>query len=429
VVPARKRTVGKQKAKRRLSKKGRTVAMVAGALAAVSAALSADVAVYLGTQNHPLANGHSTPFNRYYDYPMAITELGATGLLPHDSVLSPEVMHDASDPAALTAQIGPVANLPLGPLGLPAVVLDAYQKAQTLLAAQQPNCHLPWWLLAGIGKIESGQAENGMVDLQGNTLRPILGPELDGTSGFAAIRSSDGGKWTGDSVWERAVGPMQFLPSTWREYGANGNPNNVYDAAAAAGRYLCAGGRDLSDPALQAAAVFSYNHSDRYVQIVLIWAHAYAAGVTPLPETPVPAGPSPVAIDAILAGGLPGVFGSLPPAAIAGATSGVLFPGDPGSSVAGLGGTTSSSATTTPSPTQSDTSTPTQSSSPTSAPSTTPTDPLTPPPSPTCTTPPTPTSTPTDTLTPTPDPGCPSPSSSAASTNPPTTPPSVTPTP
>jgi hypothetical protein len=214
------------------------------------------------------------------------SSLGATGANPHDAKLSPGVLDNAGNPAALASE-GPLANLPSGPLGIPGIVLQAYLKAQQELAVSDPSCQLPWWLLAGIGKVESGQAENGEVDTNGNTLRPILGPVLDGSGGFAAIPDTDHGVWDGNTTWDRAVGPMQFLPSTWRHY-SNGNPNNVFDAALAAGKYLCAGGGNLSDPAQQAVAVFSYNHSDSYVRLVLIWADAYRNGVTPLPETTVP---------------------------------------------------------------------------------------------------------------------------------------------
>lgn len=214
--------------------------------------------------------------------------LGATGASPHDSSLSPQLLHNAGNQAALLTSVGPLANVPSGPLGIPGIVLQAYLRAQQTLAVTDPSCHLPWWLLAGIGKIESGQAENGEVDAAGNTLRPILGPVLNGTNGSAAIPATPNSyQWTGDPTWERAVGPMQFLPSTWQEYGAGGNPNNVFDAALAAGRYLCNGGRDLADPAQQAIAVFSYNHSNSYVAEVLLWANAYAKGVTPLAETVV----------------------------------------------------------------------------------------------------------------------------------------------
>lgn len=217
-------------------------------------------------------------------------DLGVTGTLPQDSRISTELLR--GEPADPT--VGTGAGLAEGRLGIPGVVLQAYLRAQEVLASEQPGCHLPWWLLAGIGKVESGHAWNGLVDADGNTLRPILGPVLNGAGGFAAIPDTDGGRWDGDPVWDRAVGPMQFIPSTWSSWG-RGNPNNVYDAAQAAGRYLCAGGRDLSDSAQLAAAVFSYNHSNSYVQKVLSWARAYASGgVVPVPgTTTLPAGGAP----------------------------------------------------------------------------------------------------------------------------------------
>jgi hypothetical protein len=274
------------------------VAILASALVTLPAAFSAAAATNLvnTADRGPLGTHRSGSDTAPYATP---ADLGATGSTPHDTELSQQLLHDAGDPAALAAGVGTGtgssgsrADVPNGPLGIPGVVLDAYEHAQAVLGADQPGCKLPWWLLAGIGKIESSQAENGEVDANGTTLRPILGPELNGSHGFAALPAILGGEWTGDAVWQRAVGPMQFLPSTWLEWGNGGNPNNVYDAAIAAGRYLCDGGRDLSVPAQQAAAVFSYNHSDSYVQIVLLWANAYRNGVTPLPETVVtPEGP------------------------------------------------------------------------------------------------------------------------------------------
>lgn len=181
-------------------------------------------------------------------------------------------------------------NLPDGPLGIPGVMLNAYQRAARTLAASQPGCHLSWSVLAGIGKIESGHASGGRVDAAGNTLGPILGPRLDGSLGMAAIPDTDHGVLDGDPVWDRAVGPMQFIPSSWRSWGV-GSPNNIYDSTLAAGRYLCAGGADLSDPAQLQAAVFRYNHSAAYVEIVLRWAAAYLTGVVPTPSAPGPVPP------------------------------------------------------------------------------------------------------------------------------------------
>jgi hypothetical protein len=365
------------------------MAIVASALVTLPAAFSTAAASNLvnTADNGPL---DTPPAGAY---PQVPPDLGATGSTPHDTTLSPQLIHDAGNPAALATGAGPRADLPSGPLGIPGVVLDAYLKAQQVLAAQQPNCHLPWWLLAGIGKIESGQAENGEVDAAGNTLRPILGPELNGQHGYAALPAILGGRWTGDTVWQRAVGPMQFLPSTWLEWGGGGNPNNVYDADVAAGKYLCNGGRDLSVPAEQAAAVFSYNHSDSYVQIVLIWANAYRNGVTPLPEIAVPPqGPVPPGTT------IPTTTPTVPPLT---GTSSTPPP---------TTGTTPPTTTTKPPPT-----TTTQPPTTTTAPPTTTTTPC---PTPTDTTTPTPTPTPTPTTTPTP-PTCSSPAATTT-TNPPT---------
>lgn len=182
---------------------------------------------------------------------------------------------------------------PEGSLGIPSVMLEAYQRAERSLAESQPNCHLSWATLAGIGKVESGHARGGRVDAAGYTLGQILGPELSGSLDTAAIADTDRGTLDADPGWDRAVGPMQFIPSSWRVYGV-GDPNNIYDATLAAGRYLCAGGADLSDPVQQAVALYRYNHSAKYVSTVLWWATGYLTGVFP---TPSELGPVPEATD------------------------------------------------------------------------------------------------------------------------------------
>lgn len=171
--------------------------------------------------------------------------------------------------------------------GIPPVVLAAYRSAAAAQAGTDPNCHLGWPVLAGIGQVESHHAAgggSGRAGWNGNAAPRILGPVLDGTAGSAAIRDSDGGRLDGDLRWDRAVGPMQFLPSTWRFDGRDGNgdgradPENIADAALAAAGYLCAGSGDLRDHASLAGAVFSYNHSLDYVRTVLGFAAAYARG-------------------------------------------------------------------------------------------------------------------------------------------------------
>ncbi|MFF3646064.1 lytic murein transglycosylase [Streptomyces sp. NPDC002564] len=173
--------------------------------------------------------------------------------------------------------------------GLPATVLDAYKKAESALTADGPGCNLPWQLLAAIGKVESGQARGGRVDANGTTLKPILGPVLNG-DGFAKITDTDKGAYDGDRTHDRAVGPMQFIPSTWATWGQDGNsdgkkdPNNIYDAALAAGRYLCANDRDLSVEADLHQAILSYNRSTEYLNTVLSWLEYYRKGTHEVPD-------------------------------------------------------------------------------------------------------------------------------------------------
>ncbi|MFD5802112.1 lytic transglycosylase domain-containing protein [Streptomyces sp. NPDC127020] len=173
--------------------------------------------------------------------------------------------------------------------GIPATVLRAYRAAEAAVGRTDPRCRLPWELLAAIGKVESGQARGGAVDRKGTTLSRITGPPLNGR-GFALIRDTDGGAHDGDTVYDRAVGPMQFLPSTWARWGADGNrdgradPNNVFDAALAAGHYLCAGDRDLGRAADLDRAVLSYNNSRAYVELVRYWMEFYSRGVHTVPD-------------------------------------------------------------------------------------------------------------------------------------------------
>lgn len=178
------------------------------------------------------------------------------------------------------------ADLPTGPLGIPGIVLQAYKMAATRVDSEEPACKLPWFLLAGIGRIESNHAENGSVDQYGTTINPILGPVLDGTlPGNEVVSDGHGGH-------QRAIGPMQFMPGTWAVWGADGNgdgiadPNNIFDATYSAGRYLCAGFTDIMTAQNKVAAVLRYNHSMDYVANVLAWAAAYATGV--MPTNPIP---------------------------------------------------------------------------------------------------------------------------------------------
>ncbi|MFB6439294.1 lytic transglycosylase domain-containing protein [Streptomyces sp. NPDC056411] len=267
--------------RRRLRKGAASTAVTALVLAALTASQSpAATKVTAADGQQPTRPPSDTPIDggsRYY-----------TDLPPLNSPVPPRGSHPRPDGGAVIT--GPAQA------GIPATVLAAYKKAESELAAQNAGCRLPWQLLAGIGKVESGQARGGAVDAEGTTVQPILGPQLNG-NGFARITDTDGGRYDGDRTHDRAVGPMQFIPSTWSQggpvgagWGADGNgdgkrdPNNVFDAALAAGHYLCAGGRDLSVQQDLDRAVLGYNHSEEYLRTVLSWYEFYRHGSFEVPD-------------------------------------------------------------------------------------------------------------------------------------------------
>ncbi|QKW40772.1 lytic transglycosylase domain-containing protein [Actinomadura sp. NAK00032] len=172
------------------------------------------------------------------------------GLVPNVAIL---VNAPGVDPAkvvrAVTKVLGPgtnVLNLHESKYesssggGRSSSYLDLYKKAATTCPG------LSWTVLAAIGQVESDHGRN-------------------------AGRSSAG-----------ALGPMQFMPATWKAYGVDGDGDgkadimNPFDAIPGAAKYLCANGAGRGGKQLY-RAVWHYNHADWYVQKVLNLAKAYAA--------------------------------------------------------------------------------------------------------------------------------------------------------
>ena len=170
--------------------------------------------------------------------------------------------------------------------GIPAAALEAYQRAAQVINSAKPGCKISWELVAAIGRVESDHGRYG-----GNTLgddgksRPgIYGIPLDGTNNTARITDTDAGQFDDDQVYDRAVGPMQFIPGTWNVVGVDGDgdgerdPQDIDDASLATAVYLCSGSEDLSTRTGQESAVYRYNHSQEYVDLVLSIMNAYMEG-------------------------------------------------------------------------------------------------------------------------------------------------------
>ena len=134
---------------------------------------------------------------------------------------------------------GPTGAVP----GIPGAALADYRAA----AAACPG--LSWAVLAGIGEVESNH----------------------GQSTAPGVRS-------GANPYG-AEGPMQFLPATFRAYAVprpDGTPPSPYDmgdATRAAARMLCANGGGSATGLRN--AIWAYNHSWQYVDLVLTWADRY----------------------------------------------------------------------------------------------------------------------------------------------------------
>ncbi|WP_238155633.1 lytic transglycosylase domain-containing protein [Kribbella soli] len=316
--------------------------------------------------------------------------------------------------------------------GIPGTVLAAYQKAARDLAMSMPGCHITWPLLAGIGKVESGHASGGKVDANGNTRGKILGPVLDGGPGMAAIADTDQGVYDGNTTWDRAVGPMQFVPGTWNAFGADGNgdglkdPHNVFDASRAAGDYLCSGGANLADPQGLVQAVLRYNHSMDYVSTVLRWMQTYSKDTVTIPDKP---GIIDTPDDDGNNDERDSTRTTTSPSTTAPTTAPTTVPTTVPTTAPATTRPTTVPTSPRPSATGSTTATPSVTNSPgTTNPTTKPTrPPLSPPPSTPTTTPTT--TTPTTTPTPTPTPTDPTCTPTATPTGTPTTTPTVTPTP
>src|SRR5829696_5093006 len=138
-----------------------------------------------------------------------------------------------ANPGYSLATPGPV------PIGVPNFFIDKFRIPPFLLPIYQAagiQYGIRWEVLAAINEIETDYGRNLNVSSAG------------------------------------ALGWMQFMPATWKQYGVDANrdgledPYNPVDAIFAAARYLRAAGAETDIR----KAVFAYNHADWYVDSVLM---------------------------------------------------------------------------------------------------------------------------------------------------------------
>ena len=200
----------------------------------------------------------------------------APASVPVPGVIAPAVPEGSADSVVASASSN----------GIPAPALAAYQRGAQIIDSADKSCNIPWELIAAIGRVESdhGRYNGNTLTDEGVSKPGIFGIALNGKNGTQAINDTDGGQLDNDTVFDRAVGPMQFIPSTWQvvKVDADGdserNPQDIDDAALATAVYLCSGKDNLSTRQGQEASVFRYNHSQDYVNLVLRIMEAYSQG-------------------------------------------------------------------------------------------------------------------------------------------------------
>lgn len=167
-----------------------------------------------------------------------------------------------------------------GPAAIPELVYYAYRAAEMQMAVDNPECGVPWNLLAAIGRVASQHADGGRTDILGTLTAPKIAP--------------DG-----------ALGPMLLPAGAWEEHRADGNadgtedPQNVFDATLAASAWMCATGVPVREPDGEARAVALFDGSPEFLANVREWSATYAKGaeVAEAAMAPPPARPVPAASD------------------------------------------------------------------------------------------------------------------------------------
>lgn len=266
----------------------------------------------------PLAGAAAASAETLTDIADAVLE----AMPPAAGTYVPPIEHHA--PGRTSELLADWAQAHTDALGIPRPAMQAYGHAALVTQAANPGCNISWTTLAGIGAIESwhGTYEGAQILEDGTVDPPIRGVKLDGRPGLADIPDTDNGELDGDPEHDRAMGPMQFIPETWRLFGTDGNgngiadPDNIDDAAMSAARYLCAAGGNLGTPEGWRKAILAYNQSEEYLLDVRDAAWRYAADVyvpEPAPPEPAPEPPAEGELPPPAEGDAPLPEGELPP--------------------------------------------------------------------------------------------------------------------
>jgi membrane-bound lytic murein transglycosylase B len=167
--------------------------------------------------------------------------------------------------------------------GIPPRALAAYAAVAMAKSDTMPSCGLSWNTLAAIGYVESRHGTHGgsVIGADGTVSPGIFGISLDGTS-TDNVPDSDGGTIDGDPNSDRAVGPMQLIPQTWRNWHADANndgvedPQNIDDATMATAYYLCRASPIMNTEEGWRAGIAAYNSAPAYITAVANAATEYA---------------------------------------------------------------------------------------------------------------------------------------------------------
>ncbi|HEX4100160.1 MAG TPA: murein transglycosylase [Pseudonocardiaceae bacterium] len=273
-----------------------------GVLSGAALSCAAVVVTALSTMAAPLPDrGFTTPTPVAMAAPAALPDVPDPAAAQVVGAPAAEPTGKPSQTVTIPVQLPAPAVHPVGPqlafaawatrmsrpTGIPQRALEAYANAHAVMAATHPGCHITWVTLAGIAEVESQHGTIGARTLlpDGRSSSPIIGPALDGTNGNKVIADTDGGLLDGDKIWDHAVGPFQFIPSTWAKWRADAHgdgmtdPQNIDNAALAAAQYLCADNRNLGSGDGWLRAILSYNSSLDYAQLVYGFAQNYARSV------------------------------------------------------------------------------------------------------------------------------------------------------